>query len=74
MIEEKACINLLFGIVRIAIVDWKRAKRMLISNPDNEAAKELKKDCEDFFRGELYAEFRDYADGELPEDILEELE
>ncbi len=70
---NKAYMNLMYGIVRAAVSDWKKAERMLERDPDNTEAKTLKKDCEDFFTGEEYADYYAYSDGGIPEDMMEAL-
>ena len=70
---DSAYMNLMYGIIRLAVQDWKKALRMLEKDPDNTEAKSLKKDCEDFFTSDEYADYYAYSDGGIPQNMMEAL-
>jgi hypothetical protein len=45
---------LMHGIVRQACNDWKKAKRKLKQEPDDEIADARKRECERFFRSHYF--------------------
>lgn len=53
-IDNKGLTNLICGIVKTAVDDWKKAKRRLRKCPTSEMAQGIVVDCETFFKSEYF--------------------
>lgn len=53
-IDDKGLENLVGGIVKKAVDDWKKAKRRLRKHPTSNSASYMVTDCERFFLSEYF--------------------
>lgn len=66
--------NLADAVVLRAVTDWQKAVKVLKKNPNYKASLEMKKDCEEFFKGAWYQDLREVFELNIPEDMLKVLE
>ncbi len=53
-IDDNGVNNLIYGIVKKAVDDWKQAKKRLAKNPAAKQAEWMVTDCEAFFRSDYF--------------------
>lgn len=53
-LDDTGVQNLVCGIVKLDVDDWRRARRRLKKRPNSLEAEGMVKDCERFFRSEYF--------------------